>query len=155
MPLANAPFVPYIMYVTVISCVQFYCGRAIFHLDSLYGAVSTEVDKVTCLRDDWDLRRSTEHMKSPNASFGVESKLAIHQTPSQRILEVGAGTGGMTNQILAILHQIKERTGGTAFSEYLYTDVSSAYFDKARERFGNDTDRMSFKILDVDQDTNR
>ncbi|KAH8722886.1 polyketide synthase PksD [Phaeosphaeriaceae sp. PMI808] len=79
-------------------------------------------------------------------------ELAIHQTPDQRILEVGAGTGGMTNQVLAILHQIEERTGGTAFSEYVYTDVSSAYFDEARDRFCQDTDRISFKTLDLDQD---
>ena len=71
------------MYVTVISCVQFYCGIAIFHLDSPYGAVSTEVDKVTCLCDDWDLLRSTEHMKSPDASFGVESKLLCNYQFSQ------------------------------------------------------------------------
>ncbi|KAF2868562.1 polyketide synthase PksD [Massariosphaeria phaeospora] len=79
-------------------------------------------------------------------------ELAMHQIPDQRILEVGAGTGGMTNQVLAILRQIEERTGGTAVSEYVYTDVSSAYFDEARHRFGNETDRMSFKLLDLDQE---
>jgi NADPH:quinone reductase-like Zn-dependent oxidoreductase/ubiquinone/menaquinone biosynthesis C-methylase UbiE len=78
--------------------------------------------------------------------------LAIHQSLGQRILEVGSGTGGMTNQILSMLRQIEERTGGTAFSEYVYTDVSSAYFDDARERFSTDVDRMNFKVLDLDQD---
>jgi NADPH:quinone reductase-like Zn-dependent oxidoreductase len=58
----------------------------------------------------------------------------------------------MTNQVLGMLRQIEERTGGTAFSEYVYTDVSSAYFDDARERFATDVERMNFKVFDLDND---
>lgn len=79
-------------------------------------------------------------------------ELATHQNPSQRILEVGAGTGGMTNEVLRMLHGIEQRTGGTSFSEYLYTDVTPAYFEEARVRFGDYSDRMIFKTLDLDRD---
>jgi NADPH:quinone reductase-like Zn-dependent oxidoreductase/malonyl CoA-acyl carrier protein transacylase/SAM-dependent methyltransferase len=79
-------------------------------------------------------------------------ELAVHQNPSQKILEVGAGTGGMTNQILTMLHQIEQRTGGTSFREYVYTDISPAYFEAARERFAGYRTRISFKTLDLERD---
>ena len=79
-------------------------------------------------------------------------ELAVHQSPDQKILEVGAGTGGMTNQILTMLHRIEQRTGGTAFREYIYTDISPGYFEGARERFAEYRNRMSFKTLDLESD---
>ncbi|KAF1852053.1 polyketide synthase PksD [Cucurbitaria berberidis CBS 394.84] len=79
-------------------------------------------------------------------------ELATHQNPDQRVLEVGAGTGGMTNQVLAMLRRIEQRIGGTAFSEYVYTDISPAYFEGARERFADYRTRMSFKTLDLEHD---
>ncbi|CAN9081152.1 unnamed protein product [Alternaria alternata] len=79
-------------------------------------------------------------------------ELTVHQNPNQKILEVGAGTGGMTNQILTMLHQIEQRTGGTSFREYVYTDISPAYFEGARERFANYGSRMTFKTIDLESD---
>ncbi|CAN9190585.1 unnamed protein product [Alternaria alternata] len=79
-------------------------------------------------------------------------ELTVHQNPNQKILEVGAGTGGMTNQILTMLHQIEQRTGGTSFREYVYTDISPAYFEGARERFVNYGSRMTFKTIDLESD---
>ncbi|XXG98864.1 hypothetical protein Hte_005194 [Hypoxylon texense] len=79
-------------------------------------------------------------------------ELAAHQTPTQKILEVGAGTGGMTNRILSMLRKIEDETGGTAFSEYVYTDVSTAYFEGASERFADYGDRITFKTLDLERD---
>ena len=79
-------------------------------------------------------------------------ELATHQNPGQRILEVGAGTGALTNRILNFLHRIEQQTGGIAFSEYVYTDVSPTYFGEARERFGAYRDRMTFMTLDLEHD---
>ncbi|CAN9080485.1 unnamed protein product [Alternaria alternata] len=79
-------------------------------------------------------------------------ELTVHQNPNQKILEVGAGTGGMTNQILTMLHQIEQRTGGTSFREYVYTDISPAYFEGAGERFVTYGSRMTFKTVDLESD---
>ncbi|KAF2829294.1 polyketide synthase PksD [Ophiobolus disseminans] len=79
--------------------------------------------------------------------------LVAHQNPTQKILEVGAGTGAMTDRILSTLHDIEIRTGGTAFSSYTYTDISPGFFEKARERFSEYQDRMVFKTLDLESDT--
>ena len=65
-----------------------------------------------------------------------------------RVLEVGAGTGGTTEAMLAAL------SGGNA--DYLYTDVSAAFFPEARERFaGPAADagvRLEFRGLDIERD---
>lgn len=87
-----------------------------------------------------------------NSKLFAYLELAIHQTPNQKVLEVGAGTGGMTDQVLKMFRRIENRTGGTAFREYVYTDVSPVYFEGARERFAEYRDRMSFKTLDLEQD---
>ena len=46
-----------------------------------------------------------------------------------RILELGAGTGGLTRHLLAALDGVE--------LDYLYTDVSSAFLTWGRERFGS------------------
>ncbi len=84
--------------------------------------------------------------------FAAFFSLASHQNPSQRILEVGAGTGGMTYHILSALDRLEEQTGGQAFAEYVYTDISAAFFEKAKERFSNFADRMTFRPLDLEND---
>lgn len=78
--------------------------------------------------------------------------LAAHETPALRILEVGAGTGGMTVHILNALKARETRTGAMAFTEYMYTDISPVFFETAKARweaegFGG---RMAFKTLDME-----
>ncbi|KAI0165413.1 polyketide synthase PksD [Hypoxylon sp. FL1284] len=79
-------------------------------------------------------------------------ELSAHQTPNQRILEVGAGTGSLTSRILPTLKEFEERTGGISFAEYTYTDISPAFFEEAREQFVEYQDRMTYKLLDLEQD---
>lgn len=79
--------------------------------------------------------------------------LAAHENPTQRILEVGAGTGSMTSNILSILQEHERATGAQGFSQYTYTDISPAFFDAAQTRFAhpNSDGRVVFKTLDLDQ----
>ncbi|WP_408648894.1 SDR family NAD(P)-dependent oxidoreductase [Streptomyces poriticola] len=60
-----------------------------------------------------------------------------------RVLEVGAGTGGLTTALLP--HLPPERT------HYTYTDVSSAFFPAAQDRF-TDHDFIHYRCLDLDAD---
>jgi thioester reductase-like protein len=46
-----------------------------------------------------------------------------------RILEVGAGTGGLTSRLIAVLPP--ER------ADYLFTDISGAFLGRAKQRFGS------------------
>ena len=63
-----------------------------------------------------------------------------------RILELGAGTGGTTAHILPELPA--DRT------DYLFTDVSNLFLEKAREKFCQ-YPFMRYELLDVEQDPSR
>ncbi|KAI8964593.1 hypothetical protein F5Y11DRAFT_355477 [Daldinia sp. FL1419] len=75
--------------------------------------------------------------------------LATHENPKLRILEVGAGTGGMTSRVLAALSELEKKSGGLKFAEYTYTDVSPAFFEKATARWSDYKERMTFKTFDM------
>lgn len=65
--------------------------------------------------------------------------------PSQRVLEIGAGTGSLTSHIL---QSLKSEFGERLFSSYTYTDISAGFFGKAQERFTN-YDAIQYKVLDI------
>ncbi|KIA75375.1 hypothetical protein HK57_00158 [Aspergillus ustus] len=77
--------------------------------------------------------------------------LAVHETSALRILEIGAGTGGMTGPILAALQEREARTGAPAFALYTYTDISPAFFEQARLRWPEleAEGRLQFAVLDA------
>lgn len=62
--------------------------------------------------------------------------------PHTNILEVGAGTGATTHEILA-----RE----TPFTTYTYTDISASFFEKANAKFRRYSDKMIFKTLDIEK----
>jgi hypothetical protein len=75
-------------------------------------------------------------------------QLLGHSNPSMRILEIGAGTGGLTSTILPALN----KSGlGSMFSTYTYTDISSGFFKAAKERFQDYPD-LEYVKLDISQD---
>ncbi|KAE9373525.1 hypothetical protein N431DRAFT_482543 [Stipitochalara longipes BDJ] len=65
-----------------------------------------------------------------------------HRYPHTKILEIGAGTGGATKTVLESI--------GNTFSSYTYTDISAGFFEKAAELFRNYRDKITFKILDIE-----
>ncbi|KAJ5427409.1 lovastatin nonaketide synthase [Penicillium cf. griseofulvum] len=71
-------------------------------------------------------------------------KQISHRYPHMNIIDLGAGTGGTTKIILDHL--------GSAFKSYTYTDVSTAFSDKAQERFGAFANRMIFKSFDMEKE---
>lgn len=79
--------------------------------------------------------------------------LAAHENPSLRILEVGAGTGGMTGHVISALQERERRTGGLAFSEYTYTDISPAFFEAASTKWPDlvSQGRVTFRTFDLDR----
>ncbi|CAH0052187.1 unnamed protein product [Clonostachys solani] len=78
--------------------------------------------------------------------------LATHENPGMKILEVGAGTGGFTSQLMAAFTEFEAKTGSAAFDTYTFTDISASFFDGARGRFSDYLDRMDFRVLDLEKD---
>ena len=67
-----------------------------------------------------------------------------HRYPHMNVLEVGAGTGGATKVILGELDN--------AFGSYCYTDISTGFFNQAKEVFRSHEAKMVFKALDIEKD---
>lgn len=72
------------------------------------------------------------------------AKQIAHKHPRMRIIEVGAGTGGATKTVLDALKGV--------FSSYVFTDISTGFFEKAQDAFAHYSRKMSFKALDVEKD---
>ncbi|KEY66410.1 hypothetical protein S7711_05843 [Stachybotrys chartarum IBT 7711] len=77
-----------------------------------------------------------------NDAAVVVGQLA-HQYPHMKILEIGAGTGGVTRGILDTLKG--------QFASYTYTDISAGFFAAAQETFTQYGERMIFKTLNIEQ----
>lgn len=71
-------------------------------------------------------------------------KQIVHRYPHMNILEVGAGTGGATKSI--------HREIGSSFGSYTFTDISSGFFEAARDALVDQGDRTTFKVLDLSKD---
>ncbi|MBB1242001.1 SDR family NAD(P)-dependent oxidoreductase, partial [Streptomyces durbertensis] len=61
-----------------------------------------------------------------------------------RLLEIGSGVGGTTAAVLAAMDR-----QGVVDAEYTYTDVSRAFLQHGRRRFG---DRVTPRLLDIEKD---
>ena len=92
---------------------------------------------------------------SPMAQrLGTYLALLSHESPGLKVLEVGAGVGSAT---IGMLEALTYRSGSNAddvkrYKEYMYTDISPAFFEKAKTRFEEHASRMSFQKLDIGND---
>ncbi len=81
-----------------------------------------------------------------NISVGGVVSTALADLPAGRkvrILEIGAGTGGMTSHVLPQLP--RERT------EYFLTDASNAFFSRCEQKF-RDYSCITYQVLDIEKD---
>ncbi|PWY83831.1 hypothetical protein BO94DRAFT_519435 [Aspergillus sclerotioniger CBS 115572] len=76
-----------------------------------------------------------------------------HKSPQMRILEVGTGSGAMTQQILNSLSRRGEDGSETyRFAHYDCTGISNTHVEQAQARLGALGPRVTFKTLDVERD---
>ncbi|KXJ92221.1 polyketide synthase [Microdochium bolleyi] len=78
----------------------------------------------------------------------LQRLLAVH--PDLKILEMGAGTASATLPVLQAIEKGVE--GAEPTFTYTFTDISSGFFDNAREKLSSWSDRMNYKKLDISQD---
>ncbi|KAF7587859.1 hypothetical protein BBP40_006628 [Aspergillus hancockii] len=85
----------------------------------------------------------------------------MFQTPLVRdyyrelILEIGAGTGGMTKYVLDTLVQTGPGEAGRGtprFSHYTFTGISAGFFSDAKALFGRFPDKVTFSVLGIEKD---
>lgn len=83
------------------------------------------------------------------AQFTSLLRAIVHKNPRARVLEIGAGAGGATRHALQALGTKDE--GGPFVDSWHYTDISSGFFEAARDEFASQVD-MRFDRLDIEQD---
>ncbi|KAI1086563.1 putative polyketide synthase [Rostrohypoxylon terebratum] len=85
----------------------------------------------------------------PNRYIADYLKILTFQKRNLKILEIGAGTGGTTFQIL----QACSPDGEAFCSEYMYTDISSGFFDPVRtKRLKKWEHLLKFRTFDLERD---
>ena len=94
----------------------------------------------------------TNIYRAVGSTMNLEDYFACHgkSRPKMRILEIGAGTGGMTETALRSLSLAGRLR---LFSTYTFTDISPGFFQAARERFSGYED-ITYQVLDISRDPN-
>lgn len=72
-----------------------------------------------------------------------------HSRPTMRILEVGAGTGGATREVL---NNMFSGAGDQMYSSYTFTDISAGFFATAKENLQAKYPGIQYQVLDISQD---
>ncbi|KAM4059160.1 KR domain-containing protein [Hirsutella rhossiliensis] len=72
--------------------------------------------------------------------------LFAHKHPRVRVLEVGAGAGNATVSALEGLTSCRIQLS------YEFTDISTSFFDGAKQRLGRFADQVQYKTFDVERD---
>ncbi|TGO19730.1 hypothetical protein BPAE_0335g00010 [Botrytis paeoniae] len=114
--------------------------------------VRGDVDPLEVLFKDNLVRDYYEHINNSLISFSPVARyleVLSHGNPKLNILEIGAGTGSTSTQVLASLFKEDSHFG---YAQYDFTDISSAFFETASEKFQNHSSRMKFKTLNVEFD---
>ncbi|KAJ5973964.1 polyketide synthase [Penicillium waksmanii] len=104
-----------------------------------------EVDALEVLMSDDTLTKLYVSMELCDESLFF--KHLTHSKPNLRVLEIGAGTGGSTANILKMLAPGKE----ILYSQYTFTDISPGFFVAAKERFSAHPN-MEYTTLDISKD---
>ena len=73
--------------------------------------------------------------------------------PRAKILEIGGGTGACTGPVLGAMSD--EGGANPRFAQYDFTDISSGFFETAREQFATWEHLMTFNKLDVESDAEK
>lgn len=92
------------------------------------------------------------YMDGPLAASNKQAaefvRLLAHKKGHMKVLEIGAGTGGTTSEVLPALGGY----GGTILEKYTYTDISAGFFEHAAAKFSKWKRFLEFKVLDVSTD---
>lgn len=129
-------------------------GEFICHVgDRLTEIMKGEVDTLSVLVEEDRLSRmyqNHETLSRPYTTVSQYLDLLAHQNPNLRILEIGAGTGGVTLQILQALHG--QGRGSRRLERYMYTDISTGFFEQAKAKFRDYQSVMEFGPLNIEKD---
>ena len=112
-----------------------------------------QVDPLSIMMHDdllWKWYRHNISLKVGYAQTANMINTIAHQNPFLNIIEIGAGTGGITLPVLEALGGYGGRK--PRFRNYAYTDISSGFFENAQKRFEQWESLMTYARLDIEKD---
>ena len=113
----------------------------------LVDIVEGRIDFLDLLLQDNILQEIYDWMNDRQDITSLFSLLGNTQ-PQLKVLEIGAGTGGLTSKVL---QSLQSEYGERLYLSYTFTDVSSGFFVQAQDRFKH-YDSIEYKVLDISQD---
>ncbi|RDW89980.1 type I polyketide synthase [Aspergillus mulundensis] len=84
--------------------------------------------------------------------FGTYLDLLAHRDPQMKIVEIGAGTGSLTEIMLRYLGRGGGSSNDRRYSRWDYTDISRSFFGEAQDEFRGEGELMQFRTLDIEKD---
>ena len=124
------------------------CGQLLYRLGEQYPAIlEGEVEPLSIMIQDNLLDNFYRNHELAKIAFELNAEVLrkmTHQNPGMRILELGAGTGSHTASSLLGL--------GRSFAQYDFTDVSTGFFQKAKEKLSEWGEKIRYKRLDIEED---
>ena len=94
-----------------------------------------------------DLYQNAPALRATNRLVGAIVALLVQGLPEGRrlrVLEVGAGTGSATAEVLPVLPSGR--------FDYVYSDISAGFFASAEERLGGRQQGLEFRSLNIEAD---
>ncbi|PTB35859.1 hypothetical protein M441DRAFT_178876 [Trichoderma asperellum CBS 433.97] len=100
-------------------------------------------------------RNMVESGNLPNL-LAAYLEIVHHNNVNLNIMEIGAGTGSLSAPVLEALGPAaanEERLlNDSSIAKYTYTDVSSAFFEKAKDKFKRWRNLMEFRTFNIESD---
>ncbi|GLA89661.1 type I Iterative Polyketide synthase (PKS) [Aspergillus tubingensis] len=127
--------------LTIIECM-----RAVY--ENAVDFMSGKCSPLEVLVSSNRLERFYEDTLSRETDLTKVFSLLGHANPLMRVLEIGAGTGSMSEMALSSL---RSPTGAQLFSRYVFTDISAGFFATAQEKFKGQAN-MEYRTLDITRD---
>ncbi|KAL0938515.1 polyketide synthase [Colletotrichum truncatum] len=119
--------------------------------EKLVPIMRNEVQSLELMMQDgllWQHYQDEAAFRRGNQAMAKYARTLATTTSNLRILEVGGGTAGTTKPVLEALSSQEV----FPFAEYVFTDISSGFFEAGREKLEKWSDRMTFEKLDISKD---
>jgi NADPH:quinone reductase-like Zn-dependent oxidoreductase/SAM-dependent methyltransferase len=121
--------------------------------ENLLPILKGEIDPLAVLTREDLLDRfysSTESMVRCHTQLAEYVRLLGFENPHMKVLEIGAGTAGTTVSVLEALTS-QQRPGEMKLDKYVFTDISTAFFEKAKVKLEQWQGTVEFKKLDIEE----
>lgn len=115
-------------------------------LSNIVDISNDEIEALEILLEDDILTNLYSFINDCDRSSFIQ--LLAHKKPTLRVLEIGAGTSGVTESTMKVLAPTDDRR---LYSKYVLTDVNADFFMEAKERFRS-LPNMEYTALDINKD---